>query len=77
MVSFKSEKRAKSEWEKIKDYGNKINEKTRRKTENKDGTIFSFFLFLLFIGTSSSGMEKKPNHHPPNGTFQSLRFTCA
>ena len=31
VVSFKSEKRAKSEWEKIKDYGNKINEKTRRK----------------------------------------------
>ena len=43
VVSFKSEKRAKSEWEKIKDYGNKINEKTRRKTENKDGAIFSFF----------------------------------
>ncbi len=31
MVSFKSEKKAKSEWEKIKDYGDKINEKARRK----------------------------------------------
>ena len=32
--------------------------------------FLGFFLFLLFIGTSSSGMEKKPNHHLPNGTFQ-------
>tara|TARA_Y100000766_G_C18739216_1_gene522702 strand:- start:158 stop:325 length:168 start_codon:yes stop_codon:yes gene_type:complete len=32
IVSFKSEKKKKlDEWEKIKDYGNKINDKTRSK----------------------------------------------
>ncbi len=32
--------------------------------------FLGFFLFLLFIGTSSSAMENKPSHHLPNGTFK-------
>ncbi len=31
IISFKAEKKNKNEWDKIKEYGNKINEKTREK----------------------------------------------
>ena len=31
IVSHKAEKKDKNEWEKIKEYGNKINNKTRKK----------------------------------------------
>ena len=31
IISYKAEKNNKNEWEKIKEYGNKINNKTRKK----------------------------------------------
>ena len=31
IVSFKAEKKDKNEWEKIKEYGNKINDRTKEK----------------------------------------------
>ena len=31
IISFKAEKKNKNEWDKIKEYGNKINKKTREK----------------------------------------------
>ena len=31
IISFKAEKKNKNEWDKIKEYGNKINDRTREK----------------------------------------------
>ena len=31
IISYKAEKKNKNEWDKIKEYGNKINDKTREK----------------------------------------------
>ena len=64
------EKNKKSEWDRIKEYGNKINDETKKKTLKKMGKFLIFCFLLTFSHLSLIAMEKKPYHHLPDGTFR-------
>ena len=75
IVSRKAEKESKKieEWDKIRNFGDKINNATRNKKKKLIKIMLKLFIYLLLILTftfTSKAMEKKPFHHLPDGTFR-------